>query len=69
MAETTVHIERRLTEPKDRRQATRGGRRAGERRRHWRHLGLLFAGYALYVGVRTVSDRARGLLRRARQRG
>ena len=58
---------RRLTDPKDRRQVSRGGRRAGERRRRWQHLGWLIAGYAVYVGVRTVSDRARGLLRRARQ--
>jgi hypothetical protein len=67
MADTTVHTNRRLADPKDRRHATRGGRRAGERGRRWRHLGLLIAGYAMYVGVRTVTDRARGLLRRARQ--
>ena len=67
MADTMVQPDRRLTDPKDRRQATRGGRRAGERGRRWRHLGWLIAGYAMYVGVRTVSDRARGLLRRGRQ--
>jgi len=66
MADTTVESNRR-NDSKDRRQKTRGGRRTGERGRRWRHLGWLIAGYAMYVGVRSVSDRARGLLRRARQ--
>ena len=64
MAEKTFDSERRLTESQDRRKFTRGGRRPGERRRRWRRLGWLVAGYVVYAGVRTLSVRARSLLGR-----
>jgi hypothetical protein len=64
MTDGTFQSNRRDTETQDRRKSRRGGRRPGERRRHWRRLGMLFAGYAMYVGVRTLSERARTLLGR-----
>jgi hypothetical protein len=64
MTDETLETDRRDSDREDRRKSRRGGRRPGERRRHWRRLGLLFAGYAVYVGVRTLSDRARTLLGR-----
>jgi hypothetical protein len=56
--------DRRTREQLDRRRKSRGGRRAGERVRRWRRLGWLIAGYTVYVGIRALTDRARGALRR-----
>jgi hypothetical protein len=64
MALSTLVQDRRLIDSADRRKSRRGGRRPGERRRRWQRLGWLFAGYAVYVGVRTLSERTRALLGR-----
>jgi hypothetical protein len=64
MTDETLESDRRDREREDRRKSRSGGRRPGERRRRWRRLGLLFAGYVVYAGVRTLSERARVLLGR-----
>ena len=64
MPETSSGTDRRTKKARDRRLKSRGGRRAGERIRRWRRLGWLIAGYTVYVGVRALTDRARGALRR-----
>lgn len=57
----TFESDRRRADLEDRRESRRGGRRPGERSRRWRRLGWLFAGYAGYVAVRALSERARVL--------
>jgi hypothetical protein len=68
MTDNTFESDRRGTDSEDRRKSRRGGRRPGERRRRWRRLGWLFVGYAVYVSVRTFSERARALVGRPSNR-
>jgi hypothetical protein len=58
-------FERRGGERSDRRKYSRSGRRASDPHVNWRRLAWLFAGYALYLSLRSVPETVRRLFRRA----
>jgi hypothetical protein len=64
VAEKTPESERRGTDRGDRRKHSRSGRRASDPHVNWRRLTWVFAGYALYLSIRSLPDTVRRLLRR-----
>jgi len=58
--------DRRDSRQTDRRKNTRGGRRDGDPRVHWRRIAWLFAAYAMYVSIRSLPSTLRRLFKRAR---
>ena len=56
MIETTTAIPERRAAPRgDRRKNSRSGRRAGDPHTNWRRLAWLFAAYAAYLSVRSLT--------------
>jgi hypothetical protein len=58
-------IERRDSKQADRRKNSRGGRRRGDPRTHWRRIAWLFAAYAMYLSLRSLPDTIRRRFKRA----
>jgi hypothetical protein len=55
VTETTAIPERRGAPRGDRRKNSRSGRRAGDPRTNWRRLAWLFAAYAAYLSIRSLT--------------
>ena len=64
MADKTPESDRRGTDRADRRKNSRSGRRATDPRVNWRRLTWVFAGYALYLSIRSFPEAVRRLFRR-----
>ena len=59
VAETPPVTERRLSNRNDRRAHSRSGRRSTDPRMNWRRIAWLFAAYAAYLSVRSLSATVR----------
>lgn len=60
----TSEIDRRGSDRGDRRKYSRSGRRASDPHVNWRRLTWVFAGYALYLSIRSLPETVRRLFRR-----
>ena len=58
--------ERRRAAGGDRRRNSRNGRRAGDPHVNWQQIALLFAAYAIYLGVRSLPATVRKMFQRTR---
>ena len=64
VAENSRESERREMERSDRRKNSRSGRRTTDPHVNWRRLTWLFAGYALYLSIRSLPETVRRVFRR-----
>lgn len=64
MTEAVVSPDRRDRPRTDRRKMSRNGRRASDPRVNWRKIAWLFAGYGLFMSIRSLPSTIRKLFKR-----